>query len=199
VDPVPATGDDDPRSPEHLRRLVRDHRPRDAREAAAKEQFLSALERLETPCQRDADPVHVTASAVVVGERGTVLHLHRRLGRWMQPGGHLDPGEGTAAAARREAEEETGLAVTHPPTGPLLVHLDVHPAGGHTHLDLRYLLLGPDDDPHPPPGESQQARWFGWDEAEEMADEALVGGLRSARRVWERRASSWGAGNKVSS
>ena len=80
-------------------------------------------------------------------------------------------------AARREALEELGLAVEHPADGPRLIHLDVHEAAlGHTHLDLRYLLLGADADPHPPPGESPEARWCSWDEAE--AD----GRRRAARR-----------------
>ena len=38
-------------------------------------------------------PTHVTASGIVVGRRGTVLHRHKRLGIWMQPGGHIDAGE----------------------------------------------------------------------------------------------------------
>lgn len=195
MDSVPAVGHDDPRSRDNLLRLVRDHQPLDAREAASKERFLAALERLPDPCDKDADPVHVTASAVVVGGRGTVLHLHRRLGRWLQPGGHIEPGEAPASAALREAEEETGLAVAHPPEGPVLVNLDVHPAtDDHTHLDLRYLLLGSDDEPAPSAGESPHVRWFSWEDAEARADEALVGALRAARAIWERTALRWGAG-----
>ena len=65
-------------------------------------------------------------------------------------------------AALREATEELGLAVEHPAAGPLLIHLDVHEAAhAHTHLDLRYLLLGADADPMPPPDESPDARWCG--------------------------------------
>lgn len=199
VDSVPAVGHDDSRSRDNLLRLVHDRQPLDAREAASKERFLAALERLPDPCDKDADPVHVTASAVVVGRRGTVLHLHRRLGRWLQPGGHVEPGESPASAALREAGEETGLGVTHPPEGPVLVNLDVHPATeGHTHLDLRYLLLGPDDDPAPAAGESPQVSWFTWEDAEARADEALVGALRAARVIWERTARSWGAGEEES-
>ena len=108
--------------------------------------------------------------------------MHKRLHRWLQPGGHLEPGESPWDAARREAEEETGLAVAHPPGGPRLLHVDVHDAAnGHTHLDLRYLLVAPDEDPVPPPGESPEARWFGWEEAMAVADEALIGALRAAR------------------
>ncbi len=66
----------------------------------------------------------------------------------------------------------------------MLVHVDVHGAADdHVHLDLRYLVLGPDADPVPPPGESQDVAWFGWDEAVTTADEALVGALRAARRL----------------
>ena len=124
----------------------------------------------------------MTASAIVVGSRGTVLHVHRRTGTWLQPGGHIDPGEAPTDAALRETLEETGLAVRHPDTGPCLIHVDVHDAPrGHVHLDLRYLLLAPDDDPAPAPGESQEARWFSWDEAEAVADESLRNALRAAR------------------
>lgn len=171
--------------PEDLRALVEAHEVRDGRELASKARFLAELDRLPRPCDRDADPVHVTASAVVVGPRGTVLHRHRRLGRWLQPGGHVDAGESPAQAAVRETLEETGLDVVHPEGGPDLVHLDVHPAAGHVHLDLRFLLVAPDREPSPSPGESPEVRWFTWEEAEQLADAALVGALRAARAELE--------------
>ena len=169
-----------------LRSLVEAHEPSSPRETSAKVRFLAELDRLTAPCDEHADVTHVTASGIVVGPRGTVLHLHKRLGIWMQPGGHVDAGEVPAEAAQREATEELGLAVEHPESGPLLIHIDVHDAAhGHTHLDLRYLLFGPDDDPHPPPGESPDARWFGWDEAMVLADAALVDALPLARAAAE--------------
>ena len=169
-----------------VRALVEAHQPRSPREVAARERFLAELALLEAPCDEHASPTHVTASAIVVGRRGTVLHRHKRLGVWMQPGGHIDDGETPPDAARREATEELGLAVEHPASGPRLVHLDVHQAAlGHTHLDLRYLLLGADDDPDPPPGESPDARWFSWDEAMAVADAALVDALPLARAASE--------------
>jgi 8-oxo-dGTP pyrophosphatase MutT (NUDIX family) len=169
-----------------LRALVEGHQPASPREEAARERFLSELARLSAPCDEDAGPTHVTASGIVVGPRGTVLHRHKRLGIWMQPGGHIDAGETPEVAARREATEELGMPVEHPADGPRLVHLDVHEAAfGHVHLDLRYLLLGDDADPAPPPGESPEARWCSWDEALTMADPALADALPVARAAYE--------------
>jgi 8-oxo-dGTP pyrophosphatase MutT (NUDIX family) len=158
------------------------HRPNDDRESRARVRVVAELERLPSPFLESADPTHVTASGLVVGARGIVLHRHRRLGIWMQPGGHLDPGETPWRAAVRETIEETGLDVAEPETGPELVHLDVHAAArGHVHLDLRYLLLGSDADPRPAPGESQEVRWFSWSDANAIADEALIGALHAIR------------------
>jgi 8-oxo-dGTP pyrophosphatase MutT (NUDIX family) len=169
-----------------IRSLVAGHGATSALEAAAKERFLHELARLDDPTNEHADPTHVTASAIVVGRRGTVLHLHKRLGRWLQPGGHIDPGETPPEAAGREAVEELGLEVRHPDDGPHLINIDVHEAAlGHVHLDLRYLMLASDDDPHPPPGESPEARWYEWDEAVSMADDALAPALVIARAQWE--------------
>lgn len=147
------------------------------REIASRSRILLELDRLDDPFDRDLDPVHITGSAIVVGSRGVVLHRHKRIGVWMQPGGHLERGETPWEAARRETKEETGLPVRHPAEGKRLVHLDAHPAGTHFHLDLRYLLFTEDLEPSPPPDESQHVQWFSLDEALELADEALVDGL----------------------
>jgi 8-oxo-dGTP pyrophosphatase MutT (NUDIX family) len=174
--------------------------PGDGREARARARIIAELDTLASPFDEQAGPEHVTGSAVVVGRRGTVLHMHKRLHRWLQPGGHLEPGEEPSAAALREAQEETGLTLAHPHGGPRLIHVDVHDAAnGHTHLDLRYLLIAPDRDPSPPPGESPEARWFGWEEAAAVADDGLVGALREARLQPEVRGGSRPASTEAGS
>lgn len=163
---------------EELHGAIEAFRPRTDREVGSRERMLAELGRLTRPFDREADPVHFTASAIVIGPRGVLLHLHKRIRRWLQPGGHIDPGETPIEAALREAGEETGLPVALAGGRRELFHLDVHTAyAGHIHLDLRYLLEAPDRDPAPAEGESQDVAWFSPQAAEQLADEALLDAL----------------------
>ena len=171
---------------ESIRRFVRAtvaaRTPIDDAERDCIESFLTNFDRLDDPFDQSRGPVHVTGSAIVVGPRGVVLLRHKRLGIWLQPGGHVDPGETPWDAALREAAEETGLHVRFAETVqdgvPPLVHVDVHPGGrGHTHLDLRYLVNGGTDDPAPPDDESQEIAWFDWAAAVERASDERLSAL----------------------
>lgn len=163
---------------------VQDRVPVDERERRSIALFHEHLATLRAPFDEHADPIHITASAIMFGPRGVVLHRHKRLGIWLQPGGHIEPGEWPHQAAQREAFEETGLLGVHPEAGAELVHLDVHPGPrGHTHLDLRYLVEAPDMPPAPLPGESQEVAWFGWAEAIERADPGLRGALLTVSAI----------------
>ncbi len=170
-------------SPEDLRAIVAAHRPATPREVAAQHRTLAFLAWLPRPLDQDADPVHVTGSAIVLDGAGrTLLHRHKRLGLWLQPGGHVDPGEVPAEAALREAREETGVPVGHPDDGPRLVHVDVHEGGrGHLHLDLRYLLLGDGQAAFAPAaGESTALQWVATDEIDAWGDASVGDAVRAA-------------------
>lgn len=169
---------------DQVRCAITERVPIDAAERSSIDRTLAELDRLADPFDQESDPVHVTGSAIVVGPRGVVLLRHKRLGLWLQPGGHVDPGETPWEGALREAREETGLEVSFVEVDvdgvPPLVHVDVHAGGrGHTHLDLRYLVDGGDADPAPPEGESQEIGWFDWPAAIERAsDDRLTALLR---------------------
>jgi 8-oxo-dGTP pyrophosphatase MutT (NUDIX family) len=91
-------------------------------------------------------PGHITGSAFVVDAGSRVLlHHHRRLGRWLQLGGHDEGEHDPLQTALREAREESGLPDLTPLSTDIL-DVDVHeiPARGsepaHLHHDVRYAL-----------------------------------------------------------
>jgi len=111
----------------------------------------SLLQSTEDPFSRGHfRPGHFTASAFVLSPEEDALLLihHRRLDRWLQPGGHFEPEDDDVfAAALREALEETGAEGLRLYGGHrTLFDLDIHtiPAGrgepAHEHFDLRVLL-----------------------------------------------------------
>lgn len=95
---------------------------------------------------------HITASALIVDPSRSALLLirHNALGRWLQPGGHVDPGETPIQAAFREVHEEVGIEgsrlelVSSIPFDIDTHHIPMNSAkneDGHYHHDFRYLFL----------------------------------------------------------
>jgi 8-oxo-dGTP pyrophosphatase MutT (NUDIX family) len=165
------------------------HAPLDAEEAAHRD-AITAFVQSEPGCfeRTTYAPGHLTGSAFVVCRRTgkVVLHHHRRLGRWLQMGGHDDGESDPAATALREAREESGLSdLTFLSEG--ILDLDVHsiPAARgeppHLHHDVRYALatevpeeIRRDD------AESLALEWF------TLEDAARAMGEHGARRALSR-------------
>jgi 8-oxo-dGTP pyrophosphatase MutT (NUDIX family) len=171
-----------------LHALLRRHAPADAKEASDLSEILAFLDRHLDPFDRGIVEGHLTGSAVVVsatGDRVLLLH-HRKLRRWLQPGGHAESGEREGeVVALREAREETGiegLALHASARRPLDVDVHPIPARGddpaHRHLDLRYLVVAPRGASlRRLAAEVRALRWFAWDE---LASLDLDPGLRRA-------------------
>lgn len=136
---------------------------------------------------------HLTGSAIVVsadGEEVVLLH-HAKLDRWLQPGGHGEPGERLGEqVALREAREETGInGLSLHTDAPQPLDVDVHdiPARAeeeaHRHLDLRYLLVAPAGARLKiAPRESLAAQWFAWEQLRELGlDQDLLRAFAKAR------------------
>lgn len=133
-----------------LLRLLARHAPFDEDERAHLARLSAFVRCAEEPFSRATAEGHVTASAFVVdaaAERALLLH-HRKLGRWVQPGGHCEPAtdRDLRAAVLREVEEETGLRPHQLRLGEAPFDVDVHDIperGGvpaHLHHDVRYLV-----------------------------------------------------------
>jgi 8-oxo-dGTP pyrophosphatase MutT (NUDIX family) len=175
------------------------HLPADDEEARDLETIAAFVARHERPFDRAILEGHLTGSAITVahdGSRVLLLH-HRKLDRWLQPGGHGDPGERTGEeVAMREALEESGIrGLALHPEAPRPLDVDVHdiPARGsepaHQHLDLRYLVVAPADAVIAPDlAELHEIRWVPWEEVGPLdPDHGLRRALAKARAIVGRR------------
>lgn len=133
-----------------LLRLLAAHRPLDAAEHAHWQHTLQFVSRTALPAGRSAPEGHITASAWILSpERdAALLTHHKKLGRWLQLGGHVEDDASIELAALREATEESGLqGLTL--LDAALFDIDVHriPArkdeAEHLHFDCRFLLQAP--------------------------------------------------------
>ena len=161
-DPRASSGDEDP---EVLRGsallAVRALPPEPLRD-----DVLALLAAPGDPFSRGRAPAHVTASVLLTdpAHRRTLLVLHARVGLWMQPGGHVEVGDGSlAGAAWREAREETGATDLRGTARLLGLHR--HPApclppGGGDHLDARLHAVVPADLVPVVSAESREVAWF---------------------------------------
>jgi 8-oxo-dGTP pyrophosphatase MutT (NUDIX family) len=135
-------------------------------QAALRERYVEHLRAHPDGLAKPCFPAHLTASCLVLSaDRSQVLlTLHAKARQWFQFGGHCESTDRSlAAAARREATEESGLASLTMLEGP--VHLDAHrvefchPQGPVDHLDVRYVALAPYDAPVVSE-ESLDVRWW---------------------------------------
>jgi len=131
------------------------------------------------PLQGKVNPRrHVTASAWVVNRSRTrvLLTHHAKLGIWVQLGGHTEAGEDWAAAALREAREESGLQGLRL-VDDKLFDLDIHtiPARAdtpaHDHYDLRFLVEADDAATLVVSDESHDLAWVALTDLASFTDE----------------------------
>lgn len=156
--------------------LLRAHAARDldATERAALAEIVRFVEAEPRCAERSLAAGHLTGSAWIVDptRTRTLLTHHRKLGKWLQLGGHADGDLDLAAVALREAREESGL-VRLRPVGAALFDVDRHwiperkMEPSHWHHDLRFMI---EADPAEPLVISAESKDLAWVEIARMAD-----------------------------
>jgi 8-oxo-dGTP pyrophosphatase MutT (NUDIX family) len=155
----------------------------------SRELILMLLAQSVAPFSRyQFEPGHITCTGLVLSpDRGRVLLVHhRRLDRWLLPGGHVEPEDDAIwDAARREVIEETGACLSGADDPPTLISLDVHgipPKRNepyHLHHDLIFFFHAITDNFEV----SEESRAVAWCAPAEFDRYAVPGNVR---RAWAR-------------
>ena len=163
---------------------LREYRSQWPGEGATIDRFLELLVDPADPFLRERLAGHFTASAWLVDAAGTrvLLTHHRKLGLWLQLGGHADGDRDLPRAALKEAHEESGLPDLQVEGGifDLDRHWipDHHGVPAHLHYDVRYVVRAGADEAFVV---SEESHALAWREIAELADEA--GADASVRRM----------------
>lgn len=140
------------------------------------ELFQRLLVDAENPFRRERLAGHFTASVWLVSTDGgrVLLTHHRKLGMWLQLGGHADGERDLKIAALKEAEEESGLQELQ--IEPGIFDLDRHRIPEHKgvpehwHYDVRYVVRASDNEAYIVSDESHDLAWRNIAELAESSD-----------------------------
>ncbi|MGD2110553.1 MAG: NUDIX hydrolase [Phycisphaerae bacterium] len=126
---------------------LHNHRGSDSSEEAARVRMIEFVEANPDCFERSNLSGHITGAAWLVNAANThaLLTHHRKLGLWLQLGGHADGDPDALSVALREAREESGIEQIVPVSRDIF-DVDVHPIPAHNgvpphlHYDVRFLL-----------------------------------------------------------
>ncbi len=157
----------------------------------------------------------LTASAFVVRddfpEPRLLLHMHKKLGVLLQPGGHVELNENPWQAIEHELREETGftfeelellqpkgrlesISNAHLHPTPLLMNThDFDPEGTHKHTDISFAFIAHGEPTlAPEEGESNDIRWLSSEQLMKLDETEVFENVREiGQYVLSRVYSEW--------
>ncbi|MCC8372281.1 MAG: NUDIX hydrolase [Rickettsia endosymbiont of Pseudomimeciton antennatum] len=151
----------------NLRENIKNYISNFREENEYKERMLDFLDNCKNPFSRQTKEGHFTSSGFLLNSNKTkfLLMHHRKLDKWLQPGGHCDGNNDLLAVAIKEAQEESGILDIEP-ISRQIYDIDVHfiPSNAkeqeHYHYDVRFLLKTVCNDFFVKNVESHDLRWI---------------------------------------
>jgi len=132
--------------------------------------------------QRTNYPYHFTASGWVINKERShsLLIFHKKLRKWIQPGGHADGQINLSIVALTEVKQETGICSLRLINNHIF-DFDINPIPAyknipaHFHLDVRYLIEADMKEPIIASMETYNVKWFSLNQlAEDVMDEGVI-------------------------
>lgn len=126
---------------------LRAYRALSSEEEATKAQIINFVEHNPSCFARSNAEGHITGSCFLLNPSGdeVLLTHHKKIGKWLQLGGHADGDPDILRVALREAQEESGINEIEP-LGSGIFDIDIHliaehlDVAAHLHYDIRFVL-----------------------------------------------------------
>jgi len=166
-----------------LLKLLERHTPFDKTEETMLNSMIKFVEANENCFDRELKTGHITGSAWLVDKnlKHVFFTHHKKLNRWLQPGGHSDGDANTLAVSMREASEESGIEdVFIQPLVQEIFDVDIHtiPARKsepeHQHYDVRFILETDMSHPLKISDESNEIAWINIEDIPNIANEESI-------------------------
>ncbi|MDA9163270.1 NUDIX hydrolase [Rickettsiaceae bacterium] len=170
--------------------LLTSYKGKYPKEGALADEFISLINDYNDAFYRTNFYGHITGSAWVVDSDARILMMHhKKLNKWLQPGGHCDGEFDVINVAKREAQEETGLEDLSLLSSEIL-DIDKHyiPSKGeepeHFHFDIRFIFKANHPEKIIKNDESNELKWFTPIELNQMnLPESIMRMHRKAQKV----------------
>jgi ADP-ribose pyrophosphatase YjhB (NUDIX family) len=162
--------------------ILKQYNPETEKEKKYKNKMLELFEsKREVAFTRQNIQAHFTASAWIIDPNSHEILLlhHKKLNKWLQPGGHADGEMNLEKVSRKEAFEETSLMDLSLVIKGIF-DIDIHPIPEHKgvlqhyHYDVRFAYFCTDRTKTQINSESNKFQWIEIEKVKDLTDEPSI-------------------------